>query len=124
MVQTSESARSLRQTGSSESLHKNADWEAEREFRIVVPHWDEKSCQLPIKGAVIGIALGVQFDPSQIPLAQEIARVFEVEANTALLMMHNAVLVPNPVVGPDERWHRWTDTDLRTRGAVFDEDDG
>lgn len=101
-------------------LRKNADWQGEREYRIVVWGHHDVVCALPVADAVVGLVLGVRFPAHQMPIARKIAERFDVVEDCALLMMNNAVLDPHPLAGPDGKWHRWHDQDLRERGRVFD----
>jgi hypothetical protein len=98
---------------------KNADWSAEREFRLVVSDWHDSPCELPLDGVVTGVVLGVAFEAHRIPLARAISNAFGVEKNACILTFVNQVLVAMPVIGRDGEWHRWTDQELRQRNLLF-----
>jgi hypothetical protein len=102
-------------------FNKNADWEGEREHRIVVWGHSDPVCAVPIVSAVVGLVLGLSFPAHQIPVARRVSETFDVVRNTALLSLNNRVLDPSPPIGPDGEWHRWTAQDLREKGRVFDD---
>lgn len=100
---------------------KNSDWCNEREHRIVVWDWSHPSCSLALSQGVVGIVLGLKFEARMMPVALDIAKAFQVEDSTAILMLNNAVLDPVPVAGRDGQWHRWTDQDYRMADSpIFD----
>ena len=80
-------------------LSKNADWEGEREHRIVA--WDRSGpvCSLTVVDAIRGLVLGLAVQPRLLPVAQRIAEVFEVVDNTAGLMLSGSVLRAVPAIG-------------------------
>lgn len=58
-------------------LFKNADWAAEREYRIVGPDWaDEAPCAIPLDGCVTGIAFGPLFPAHHLLVAEAIRERF------------------------------------------------
>lgn len=103
-------------------LRKNADWQGEREFRIVVRS-DKPSTLLPIDGSIVGLVLGVDFDDHRLPTARAIAERFNVDDMSAGLYLTNGVLTPYPVRDVHGRWRRWSENDLGWRGTIFEEED-
>lgn len=102
---------------------KNADWAAEREFRVVVDGWDNGDpCVIPLEGCVLGIAFGTAFQAHHLPIAEAIRSRFELnDTMLALMSVAYGSLVAFPLVGPDGKAHRWAENELRRFGTVFDD---
>lgn len=97
---------------------KNAHWQGEREYRLVVMDEEEPACVLPLQGTVVGLALGVDFPADRTPVADSLCERLGLEDGVVQMWINNAVLDVAPARNRAGHLTRWSDDDLRA-GAGF-----
>ncbi|HEU5001552.1 MAG TPA: DUF2971 domain-containing protein [Actinomycetota bacterium] len=99
-----------------ESLfHKNTDWEAEREYRLVNWNCRAADCVLPVREALVAVAFGCLLKPRLLPIAAGIVKHLTLSRSAAVMYRQTGTLRPLPLVGPDGECHIWSDADLANR---------
>lgn len=101
-------------------LIKNGDWERESEWRIIVDGWSaDGPCSIPFENALVGLVLGVEFQPADFDLIAPLANLCPSRRIIAKLIVTANVLIPYRAQGVDSELHAWTDSDARS-AEIFD----